>query len=351
MDGRNIYLTERQFEDYMRFSFKKYGKINTKIYRKRLPEGYGKYNAEDVGLPFDLFIKETGKIRGTLLCYVYDEEKKEFRGYEVRYNTKRSKNENDEYMRIFINNNLELLHRMAEGYADCTDFYNERVGVYNVTDDNEYDTDLDLLTEMAGLSRRTTGLKMNLWVDEGGTYKKGGHWQRLKFDPMNGKDKETRQFPSITIEDEPRVIKKYDNQIIKLKPQDLEQLKTFVKLNKDNLLAMGDGKLHKAHEFIPSMVTFDGHGNLKRPIPFGSTEYTETFTDNFGFTQLETTDENGKKRYNFCKGSGTRIPCCKYWFDKLTGFFLTNDKIVAWGEINDIKYYVYPDGRIQVMRG
>lgn len=348
--GRNIYVTEKQFNDFVNFSIKKYGKIKCNIYRKKLPNGYGKYIGKDVGLPFDVYLKENGGIKNVLICYLFDNDKQEYRGYEVRYNNKIGKTKEDEYMRLFINNNIELLYNLSNGICDFVDFLNEVVTISDFNKDEERSFDINLLNEMATISSRVTGLKTDLWVDENGSYKKGKHWQRIKFNPQNDVDKDSRQYPSMTIEDEPKIFKKYSNQQINLNSRDIEKIKLFIKLNKERLLLMGDGKLNKSTEFIPLMATFDKEG-IKLPITNTDfNNYKVNFTDEYGFDQLILFDKQGRKFFNFTKSGGNGVPYCKFWFDKLTGFFTNGQKLLAQGTINNNKYLVDTNGVIQPIR-
>lgn len=46
----------------------------------------------------------------------------------------------------------------------------------------------EILTELAILTPEETGLSRKLWIDNGGTYKQGGHWIRVKVESPKGKD-------------------------------------------------------------------------------------------------------------------------------------------------------------------
>ncbi|MDR0675546.1 MAG: hypothetical protein LBF97_00700 [Elusimicrobiota bacterium] len=88
--------------------------------------------------------------------------------------------------------------------------------------------------EGATLRKFETGLPVNIFIDDGGLWKKGKHWKRIKFQADKGNKPYTKNMPSMTIEDEPKIIEKRIK--VYLTSKEIEQIKKFVKINKNLLL-------------------------------------------------------------------------------------------------------------------
>ena len=92
------------------------------------------------------------------------------------------------------------------------------------------------LMEMSVLRKHETGLPVNIWVDEGQTYKLGGHWKRIKFQDDKADHPDSNSMIPMSISENPKVnVKNY-----KLPEQDINLIKQFVKINLDILLKLGD---------------------------------------------------------------------------------------------------------------
>jgi hypothetical protein len=103
------------------------------------------------------------------------------------------------------------------------------------------ETDSDDLMEMATLRKKRSGLPVNLYLDDSMSYKGGGHGKRIKFQPDKGDRPITRNMVPMSISDNPEILEK--NVKISISNSDINKIKNFVKLNKDNLLDLSDMKI------------------------------------------------------------------------------------------------------------
>jgi len=95
--------------------------------------------------------------------------------------------------------------------------------------------------EMATLRKSKSNLPVNLYLDDSGSYLRGGHSPRIKFQANKGDHPNTRGIISMTISDDPEIpIDDYKNKTRELDESDIVQIKKFVILNKDNLLRLCD---------------------------------------------------------------------------------------------------------------
>ena len=97
------------------------------------------------------------------------------------------------------------------------------------------------IEEMATLRKSDSGLPANLYLDDTGSWSKSGHWKRIKFQPDTGDRPITRSMIPMSIDDNPQVLVK--DARISLNTKQLEQIKMFVRVNKDLLLQLADAKI------------------------------------------------------------------------------------------------------------
>jgi hypothetical protein len=97
------------------------------------------------------------------------------------------------------------------------------------------------IEEMATLRKQRSGLPTNLYLDDTGSWSKSGHWERIKFQPNTGDRPVTRDMVPMSIDDTPQILVK--NAKIELNAKQIDQIKTFVKANKDLLLQLADAKI------------------------------------------------------------------------------------------------------------
>jgi hypothetical protein len=92
--------------------------------------------------------------------------------------------------------------------------------------------------EMAVLRKKRSGLPVNLFFDDAGDWIHFGHWKIIKFQPNKDDRAVSTNMVSMSIEDNPQILVK--NVKIDLDSKELEQIKTFVRDNKELLLHLGD---------------------------------------------------------------------------------------------------------------
>ena len=104
---------------------------------------------------------------------------------------------------------------------------------YLTESENEEENTI-VLVEMATLRKFETGLPVNIFVDDGGTWSKTGHGKRIKFQPDTGNTPITKNMIPMSIEDEPRILIK--NPKLSINSKQINQIKLFIRINKDILL-------------------------------------------------------------------------------------------------------------------
>jgi predicted metallo-beta-lactamase superfamily hydrolase len=97
------------------------------------------------------------------------------------------------------------------------------------------------IEEMATLRKNVSGLPANLYLDDVGTWSRSGHWKRIKFQPNTGDRPITRDMVPMSIDDNPQILIK--NAKVELNAKQLDQIKAFVKANKDLLLQLADADI------------------------------------------------------------------------------------------------------------
>lgn len=129
--------------------------------------------------------------------------------------------------------------------------------------DNDYVVLLEENTAvmLSNLGKSFTGLPMNIWIDVSGTYKKGKHSKRLKFqtntsDKFNINELATMDFNGIVRTDLPKYCK--------IKNKELDKLRIFISNNKKLLELVADARISE-QVFYKLMV--------KGVLPLSDTDY------------------------------------------------------------------------------
>jgi hypothetical protein len=104
--------------------------------------------------------------------------------------------------------------------------------------------------EMSALRKRDSGLPVNLYLDDTGTYKRSGHWKRIKFQGDHGDKMNPRSLISMTISNNPEIRPK--NVKISLPQDEIDRIKDFVARNEDLLSDLADENISIA-EFLKQM--------------------------------------------------------------------------------------------------
>lgn len=94
---------------------------------------------------------------------------------------------------------------------------------------------------MSRLSKRETGLPVEILVDDIGAWENIGNFRRIKFQGNKCEGTDHTKMYSMSIERKPRILVKNAN--IELSEDELNQIKSFVKKNKKELLQLGKQKI------------------------------------------------------------------------------------------------------------
>lgn len=109
--------------------------------------------------------------------------------------------------------------------------------------------------EMATLKKKRSGLPVNLYLDDSGSYVNGGHAPRIKFQANRNDSSDTRLMIPMTISDDPEIPVDYKQQLDGVKENDIKTIKQFVIANKDNLLRLCDSSDdYDFQDFLNDMV-------------------------------------------------------------------------------------------------
>jgi hypothetical protein len=108
------------------------------------------------------------------------------------------------------------------------------------------------ITEMATLRKKRSGLPVNLYLDDSKSWSRTGHWKRIKFQPNKGDSPDTRSMIPMSIDENPEILVKAPK--MSLSAKEVEQIKNFVRLNKELLLQLSDAKIDIG-DFIDRMKT------------------------------------------------------------------------------------------------
>lgn len=109
----------------------------------------------------------------------------------------------------------------------------------------------DALFEMACLRKNKTGLPVNIYVDDSGSWRESGHANRIKFQRDRGDRPITRDVIPMSIEDNPQIL--VPNPDMELSAADVNAVKRFVIENKELLEKLGDTEID-IDDFIQNMV-------------------------------------------------------------------------------------------------
>lgn len=110
--------------------------------------------------------------------------------------------------------------------------------------------------EMATLRKARSGLPVNLYLDDSGSYLDGGHGPRIKFQSDKGNSPNTRSMIPMTISDEPTIpLRNYQSRLDGVGSNDISLIMAFVIANKENLLRLCDrNDEYDISNFLEDMV-------------------------------------------------------------------------------------------------
>ena len=247
---------------------------------------YVRISASRTGLPYDIYIDNSMSYKkhkhelwlyvncGGVKIPVTIEDRPKVKRFVYGYTCDLSR------IYDFIRINKELLTNMANRKT------NEHVFFHLLKNINE-DVDLErgLISEMATLHTDISRLPTTLWLDDDMTYLP--HAPRIKF--RMGDETTTRQYTSMEINDPDKLHNVPKRSILNAKQ--VEQIKSFVRVNRDILLDLCNNKI-EFEEFKEKMKTVNSKGEILEPnINIGK------FINGFAIYC-----EDGK--YNYIKANG-----------------------------------------------
>ena len=106
--------------------------------------------------------------------------------------------------------------------------------------------------EMSCLRQKRTGLPVNIYVDDSGTWKKMRHANRIKIQCNKGDHPNAHGMIPMSIDDNPRIL--VDNPKMELSAADINAVKKFVIANKDLLIGLGSDDNFDIVDFTGAMV-------------------------------------------------------------------------------------------------
>ena len=104
----------------------------------------------------------------------------------------------------------------------------------------------------SSLRKKRTGLPVNIYVDDSGTWKKMRHANRIKIQYNKGDHPNTHGMIPMSIDDNPRIL--VDNPKMELSAADINAVKKFVIANKDLLIRLGSDDNFDIVDFTGAMV-------------------------------------------------------------------------------------------------
>lgn len=136
----------------------------------------------------------------------------------------------EEYVR-YLERRVELLELRVKKCRMDSDLFESRSSV------NERSNAF----EMATLRKSRSGLPVNLYLDDSGSYIDGGHCPRIKFQSDKGNSPNTRSMIPMTISDDPTIpLINYQSRLDGVGSDEISLIMSFVIANKANLLRLCD---------------------------------------------------------------------------------------------------------------
>ncbi|MBO7190249.1 MAG: hypothetical protein J6V55_06660 [Alistipes sp.] len=187
------------------------------------------------------------------------------------------------------------------------------------------------LNEMSVLQTKNSGLPLKLWIDDGGSWMKSKHNERLKVENPYG-EKNTRKWMSIILADgEPRVEfpEKLDSQC----KRHIKEVLKFVKKYKEMILKI-TRKEARMEDLIDKIEDDVSNNN-------DFLQYEIVRDAKFGYTIVK----NDENLYNYVNEDGKLLS--DKWFD-VAGVFQQrkNNEVSAYVEIDNEVFYLTIEGKL-----
>lgn len=123
------------------------------------------------------------------------------------------------------------------------------------------------LFEMATLRKKDSGLPVNVYIDDTGSWIDGEHGPRIKFQGNRNSSADTNGMIPMTISDDPKIPILQEEQWRDLTGDDIKKVKQFVKLNKDYLLRLCDrDDDYSMNDFYQDMVLLGDKINARKRV-------------------------------------------------------------------------------------
>ena len=151
----------------------------------------------------------------------------------------------EDYVR-YLERRVELLELRVKKRRMDSDLFDSRSSV------NERSNAFEIAT----LRKARSGLPVNLYLDDSGSYLDGGHCPRIKFQPAKGNSPNTRSMIPMTISDDPTIpLRNYQSRLDGVGSNDISLIMSFVVANKGNLLRLCDrNDEYDISNFLEDMV-------------------------------------------------------------------------------------------------
>lgn len=142
----------------------------------------------------------------------------------------------------FVAKNCELLLKITHDEIDLfSDFLWK-----DILNENKL-----IISEMAQIRPSQSGLKKKIWLDDGGTFAKGGHWLRVKVQDIGNN---SHNWPTLTIPDYKWVgATNLDN-------EEQKKVVKYVKINIEKITALLLKKID-IEEYLTTSIKVDNNGN------------------------------------------------------------------------------------------
>jgi hypothetical protein len=164
----------------------------------------------------------------------------------------------------FIVKNQQILKDIAvRRIKDYRDFFNQIIPLNDIRI-HESVSGSSLICEMANFLKNQTGLPVNVWVDTLGSYKKGGHAERIKFQNSKANHVIDSELVPISVHGGMEI---YTDEVhINLSRKELNLIRRWIEYNRENLIKVINGEL-KVPAFTANLIKIDAKGLPIHPSP------------------------------------------------------------------------------------
>lgn len=159
---------------------------------------------------------------------------------------------------------LITLEDIEKVVRDCTKSLVNEMGkkspIRSVSDNYRLSAN-DELFEYMWLKPRVTGLNVDIFVDDGGSFIRNGH--RLLLFIRNGYNRQDGGFIPMSIEEHPRVLD--DEMDFSIRYNDIFDVQDFIQANLNSLAALANRKISQ-EEFVSSINRVPAYSLIVTPL-------------------------------------------------------------------------------------